>query len=113
MARIKGNGAGGASVLITSAEVLLLDEDGTDLGFVSTTRALALAQERGLALVRLDDLSSPPRCQLLDAQTLAAETARADRLARATSAPPKELRYYSVARTDVEIPFEFSGIPMP
>jgi hypothetical protein len=29
------------------------------------------------------------------------------------SAAPKELRYYSVARTDVEIPFEFSGIPMP
>ena len=29
------------------------------------------------------------------------------------SAPPKELRYYSVARTDVDIPFEFSGMPMP
>ena len=29
------------------------------------------------------------------------------------SAPPKELRHYSVARTDIEIPFEFSGIPMP
>ena len=29
------------------------------------------------------------------------------------SAAPKELRYSSVARTDIEIPFEFSGIPMP
>jgi hypothetical protein len=29
------------------------------------------------------------------------------------SAPPKELRYYSVARTEVDIPFEFSAIPMP
>ena len=29
------------------------------------------------------------------------------------SAAPKELRYYSVARTEVDIPFEFSGIPMP
>jgi hypothetical protein len=29
------------------------------------------------------------------------------------SSPPKELRYYSVARTEVDIPFEFSGIPMP
>jgi hypothetical protein len=29
------------------------------------------------------------------------------------SAPPKELRYYSVARTEVDIPFEFSGVPMP
>ena len=27
--------------------------------------------------------------------------------------PPKELRYYSVTRTDVDIPFEFSDIPMP
>ena len=29
------------------------------------------------------------------------------------TAPPKELRYYSVARTEVDIPFEFSDIPMP
>lgn len=29
------------------------------------------------------------------------------------AAPPTELRYYSVARTEVDIPFEFSGIPMP
>ena len=29
------------------------------------------------------------------------------------AAPPRELRYYSVARTEVDIPFEFSGIPMP
>jgi hypothetical protein len=29
------------------------------------------------------------------------------------TAPPKELRYYSVARAEVEIPFEFSDIPMP
>ena len=27
--------------------------------------------------------------------------------------PPKELRYFSVAHTDVDIPFEFSDIPMP
>ena len=29
------------------------------------------------------------------------------------SAAPKELRYYSVARTEIEIPFEFSAMPMP
>ncbi len=29
------------------------------------------------------------------------------------TAPPKELRYYVVTRTDVEIPFEFTDVPMP
>ena len=29
------------------------------------------------------------------------------------TAPPKELRYYLVNRADVEIPFEFSDVPMP
>ena len=29
------------------------------------------------------------------------------------TAPPKQLRYYAVTRNDVDIPFEFSGMPMP
>ena len=29
------------------------------------------------------------------------------------SAPIKELRYYSLARTEVDIPFEFADVPMP
>ncbi len=29
------------------------------------------------------------------------------------TAPPKLLRYYSVTRNDVDIPFEFAGMPMP
>jgi hypothetical protein len=30
-----------------------------------------------------------------------------------STAPPKELRYYLVTRAEVEIPFEFSDVPMP
>src|SRR4051812_38657920 len=45
---------------IRAADVLLLDEDGADLGILSRDRALALARQRGLDLVQIDSASSPP-----------------------------------------------------
>ena len=84
----RGTGAGA----ITSDEVLLIDEDGSEIGYLPTTRALAMARERGLDLVRLDTMSSPPRCQLANAAGLEAEAARAARIAKGATAPPKEIR---------------------
>ena len=77
---------------IRASEVLLIDQDGQDLGFVPTEQALAMARERGLDLVQLDALSSPPRCQLLDAAAQQVTRARAERIARGAAAPPKEIR---------------------
>lgn len=82
----------GRQVEIRSDEVWLYDEDGSDLGFVPTAEALQRAQARGLDLVQLDQLSSPPRVQLASAAAREAEAARAARIARGASAPPKEIR---------------------
>jgi translation initiation factor IF-3 len=77
---------------IRSDEVRLIDVDGSDLGYVPTERALVMARERGLDLVQLDQMSSPPRCQLARADALDAHAARAARIARGAAAPPKEIR---------------------
>ena len=63
-------------------EVWLFDADGTDLGFVDAAVALAAAQDRGFDLVRLDQLSSPPRYGLMDATAARASAARDARMAR-------------------------------
>ena len=66
---------------IRSGDVLLFDEDGSDLGIVSRDQALALARQRRLDLVQMDMASSPPRCRLLDARTYQADAAREARAA--------------------------------
>ncbi len=58
-------------------EVWLFDLDGADLGFVEAPEAIELSRRRGLDLVRLDQLSSPPRYALRHASAVQAETARA------------------------------------
>ena len=77
---------------ITADEVWLFDEDGRDLGFVPTPRALTLAGERDLDLVRLDQMSSPPRYGFADGAALQAAAARAVRVAAGAAKPPKEIR---------------------
>ena len=77
---------------IRAEEVWLFDRDGGDLGFVPASRAVALARERGLDLVQMEQLSSPPRFQLADAAAREAGQARAARVAKGASAPPKEIR---------------------
>ncbi len=63
-------------------EVWLIDADGTDLGFVDGASALSRARERGLDLIRLDQMSSPPRYGLMDAAAAQAGAVRAERIAR-------------------------------
>jgi hypothetical protein len=65
--------------------------------------------------LQIDVLDSNDRLMLWSQSVADAETSRVTLTLTSAlrSAAPKELRYYSVARTDVEIPFEFSGIPMP
>jgi len=74
------------------SELWLFDEEGQDLGFVTVPEATRLAAERGLDLVRLDNMSSPPRFALTNAADRAADAARAARVAAGSAKPPKELR---------------------
>jgi translation initiation factor IF-3 len=52
--------------MIRVYDVRLVDEDGSQLGVMRTADALRLAQERGLDLVEVAPLASPPVARLLD-----------------------------------------------
>ncbi len=52
--------------MIRVYEVRVVDEDGSQLGVMRTADALRLAQERGLDLVEVAPLASPPVARLLD-----------------------------------------------
>lgn len=47
-------------------EVRLIDETGKQLGIVSTSEALRLAQEKGLDLIEVAAKVSPPVCKIAD-----------------------------------------------
>jgi translation initiation factor IF-3 len=52
--------------MIRVYDVRVVDEDGSQLGVMRTADALRLAQERGLDLVEVAPLASPPVARLLD-----------------------------------------------
>jgi translation initiation factor IF-3 len=52
--------------MIRVYDVRVVDEDGSQLGVMRTADALRLAQERGLDLVEVAPLASPPVTRLLD-----------------------------------------------
>jgi translation initiation factor IF-3 len=47
-------------------EVFLIDEDGNNVGVVSTARALAMAQEAGADLVEVNPKANPPVAKIMD-----------------------------------------------
>ena len=46
--------------------MLVVDEDGTQLGVMPTDRAVALAQDKGLDLVEVAPNADPPVCRVMD-----------------------------------------------
>jgi len=51
---------------IRSPQIRMIDADGENIGVVSITRGLELAQEAGLDLVEISPNSDPPVCKILD-----------------------------------------------
>jgi translation initiation factor IF-3 len=51
---------------IRAREVRLIDEDGQMVGVMTSAQALSLARERGLDLVEVSPMASPPVCKLMD-----------------------------------------------
>jgi translation initiation factor IF-3 len=47
-------------------EVMIIDEDGTNLGTMPSREALSIAQEKDLDLVLVSDTATPPVCRILD-----------------------------------------------
>lgn len=51
---------------IRAANLRVIDEDGSQLGVLSRTEALSLAEERGLDLVEVSPNADPPVCKIVD-----------------------------------------------
>lgn len=60
----------------------MVAEDGSQLGIMSNTEALALAQERGLDLVEISPTARPPVCKIMDYGKFKYEEAKQARRAR-------------------------------
>jgi translation initiation factor IF-3 len=63
-------------------QIRVIDADGSQLGIMSNTDALALAQERGLDLVEISPTARPPVCKIMDFGKFKYEEAKQARRAR-------------------------------
>ncbi len=52
--------------MIRIPRVLVVDEDGTQLGVLETQEALTLAEDKGLDLVEVAPMARPPVCRIMD-----------------------------------------------
>ena len=64
-------------------EVRLIDENGQNIGVISTAEALALAQERGLDLVEVSPLANPPVAKIINYSKLKYQEEKERRKGRA------------------------------
>ena len=70
---------------ITAQSVLLVDDEGNQLGELTTEEALEMAVEKGLDLVEVASAAKPPVCRLLNYGKFRYEATRKEREARKAS----------------------------
>ena len=71
--------------MIKIPRVLVVDENGEQLGVLDTTQALAIAEERGLDLVEVAPMARPPVCRIMDYGKYKYELSKKARKARQQS----------------------------
>ena len=71
--------------MIRIPRVLVVDEEGTQLGQMDTRDALALAEEKGLDLVEVAPMARPPVCRIMDYGKYRYEQSKKARKARQTA----------------------------
>jgi len=64
---------------IRDREVRVIDENGEQLGVLSIQQALALAEDRGLDLAKIQPSAQPPVCKLIDYDKYRYEQAKRER----------------------------------
>jgi len=67
---------------ITDKEVRMIDEDGSQLGIMSSQEAFKIAVEKELDLVKIAPTSNPPVCKIMDYGKYRFEQAKRDKEAR-------------------------------
>lgn len=71
--------------MIKIPRILVVDENGEQLGVLDTTAALAIAEERGLDLVEVAPMARPPVCRIMDYGKYKYEQSKKARKARQQS----------------------------
>jgi len=71
--------------MIRIPKVLVVDEDGTQLGVLDTNEALNIAEEKGLDLVEVAPTARPPVCRIMDYGKFKYEQSKKARKARQAS----------------------------
>lgn len=71
--------------MIRIPRVLVVDEDGTQLGILETSDALAIAEEKGLDLVEVAPTARPPVCRIMDYGKFKYEASKKARKAKQAS----------------------------
>ena len=82
---IKGNKVTRVNRMIRIAKVMVVDDDGEQLGILDTAEALAIAEERGLDLVEVAPNARPPVCKIMDYGKFKYEQSKKARKARQSS----------------------------
>ena len=67
---------------ITDKEVRMIDEDGTQLGIMTSEEAFRIAVEKELDLVKIAPASNPPVCKIMDYGKYRFEQAKREKEAR-------------------------------
>ena len=52
--------------MITSDKVRVIDEDGAQLGVMTPSAAIRIAEDKGLDLVEVSPTANPPVCRIMD-----------------------------------------------
>jgi len=81
---------------IRAREVLVINENGKNVGLISVQDALTLARQAGLDLVEVSPNANPPVCRILDFGKFRYENAKREREARKgnVAAKLKELKFH-------------------
>ncbi len=82
---IKENRTTRVNRMIRVPKVLVVDEDGTQLGTLDTIEALRIAEEKGLDLVEVASNARPPVCRIMDYGKFKYEASKKARKAKQAS----------------------------
>ncbi len=82
---IKGNKVTRVNRMIRITPVMVVDENGEQLGVLQTAEAIGLAEERGLDLVEVAPNARPPVCKIMDYGKFKYEQSKKARKARQAS----------------------------
>ena len=94
-----------ANQRINVSPVIVIDEEGVNIGTMATGEALKMAQEKGLDLVEINPTSRPPICKIMDFGKYKYDLAKKEKESRANRRETelKEIRLtFKIGEHDID-----------